>query len=105
MLEKAIEKKLVQEVKKIGGLALKFVSPGFNGAPDRLILLAKAKIAFVEVKAPGEQPRKLQLRRHKQLRSLGFQVYVLDNEEQIGGIIDAICSSWLSKICNSIYRR
>lgn len=93
MLEKAIEKKLVQEVKKIGGLALKFVSPGFNGAPDRLILLAKAKIAFVEVKAPGEQPRKLQLRRHKQLRSLGFQVYVLDNEEQIGGIIDAICSS------------
>ena len=93
MLEKAIEKKLVQEVKKIGGLALKFVSPGFNGAPDRLILLAKAKIAFVEVKAPGEQPRKLQLRRHKQLRSLGFQVYVLDNEGQIGGIIDAICSS------------
>ena len=93
MLEKAIEKKLVQEVKKIGGLALKFVSPGFNGVPDRLILLAKAKIAFVEVKAPGEQPRKLQLRRHKQLRSLGFQVYVLDNEEQIGGIIDAICSS------------
>ena len=93
MLEKAIEKKLVQEVKKIGGLALKFVSSGFNGVPDRLILLAKAKIAFVEVKAPGEQPRKLQLRRHKQLRSLGFQVYVLDNEEQIGGIIDAICSS------------
>ena len=93
MLEKAIEKKLVQEVKKIGGLALKFVSPGFNGAPDRLILLAKSKIAFVEVKAPKEQPRKLQLRRHKQLRSLGFQVYVLDNEEQIGGIIDAICSS------------
>ena len=93
MLESSIEKKLKEEVKKVGGLALKFVSPGFNGVPDRLILLAKAKVAFVEVKAPGEEPRKLQKKRHRQLRALGFQVFILDNESQIGGIIDAILTT------------
>ena len=39
MLEKYIEKKLVAEVKKMGGIAAKFVSPGLDGMPDRLVLL------------------------------------------------------------------
>ena len=50
MREKEVEKKLVDEVKKRGGLCLKFVSPGFNGVPDRLLLLNKGKLSFVEVK-------------------------------------------------------
>lgn len=37
MREKEIEKMLVNAVKIHGGLALKFVSPNFNGMPDRLI--------------------------------------------------------------------
>ena len=93
MEEKRIEKALIKEVKKRGGEALKFVSPGFDGMPDRLVLIAFGKVGFVEVKAPGEKPRKLQLKRHKKLRSLGFKVYVLDDENQIGGIIDDICSA------------
>lgn len=93
MDEKAIEKKLIKAVKSRGGLALKFVSPGFDGVPDRLVLLALGKIAFVEVKAPNEKPRKLQLLRHKQIRALGFKVYVLDNEKDIGGIINEIQST------------
>ena len=88
--EKSIEQKLITEVKKVGGEALKFVSPGKDGMPDRLVLIAMGKVGFVEVKAPGEVPRKLQLKRHKKLRSLGFKVYVLDDEKQIGGIIDDI---------------
>lgn len=92
-LESAIEAKLVKEVKKRGGLCLKFVSPSYAGVPDRLILLAFAKIAFVEVKAPGKKPRPLQLKRHKELRALGFRVYVLDDPKQIGGIIDEICAA------------
>ena len=48
------------------------------------------RIAFVEVKAPGEKPRPLQRLRIKTLRRLGFKAFVLDNPEQIGGIIDAI---------------
>ena len=88
--ESALEKKLVKEVKSIGGLALKFVSPGYDGVPDRIVLIAYGKIAFVEVKAPNKKPRPLQLRRINKLKSLGFKVYVLDSKEQIGGIIDAI---------------
>ena len=90
MLEKAIEKRLVKSVKDMGGIALKFISPGFDGMPDRLILLPKGKIAFVEVKAPNKMPRPLQLSRHEMLRRLGFKVYVLDDIKQIGGILDEI---------------
>lgn len=50
MREKAIEQKLVQAVKAKGGIAPKFVSPGFSGVPDRLILLPDGKCGFVEVK-------------------------------------------------------
>ena len=88
--ESKIEAKLVKEVKKAGGLALKLVSPGYVGVPDRLILIAFGKIGFVEVKAPKKKPRKIQLKRHKELRALGFNTYILDDESQIGGIIDAI---------------
>ena len=90
MREKAIEQKLVQAVKSKGGIAPKFVSPGFSGVPDRLILLPDGKCGFVEVKAPGEKPRPLQKSRIRLLRRLGFKVYVLDGAEQIGGILDEI---------------
>jgi len=88
--EKTIEKKLVNTVKSMGGIAPKFVSPGFDGMPDRLVLLPGGKIGFVEVKAPGKEPRPLQVARHELLRRLGFKVYVLDDPEQIGGILDEI---------------
>lgn len=90
MKEKTIEKKLVQTVKATGGIAPKLVSPGFNGMPDRIVLLPGGHIGFVEVKAPGEKPRPLQLSRHGLLRRLGFRVYVLDDEQQIGEILDEI---------------
>ena len=93
MREKAIEKKLVQSVKSAGGIALKFVSPGFDGLHDRIVLIPDGHIGFVEVKAPGEKPRPLQLARHGLLRRLGFKVYVLDDEQQIGGILDEIRTS------------
>ena len=90
MREKQIEKKLISEVKKRGGICPKWVSPGFDGVPDRIVLLPHGKFAFVEVKAPGEKPRPLQLSRHRLLRRLGFRVYVLDNEDEIGGMLDGI---------------
>jgi len=77
-------------VKAAGGIAVKLVSPGFDGMPDRLVLLPGAKIAFVEVKAMDCIPRPLQIRRHVMLRELGFLVFVLDDENQIGGILDEI---------------
>lgn len=93
MREKQVEQRLVQEVKKRGGICPKFVSPGFAGMPDRLILLPGGRFAFAEVKAPGEKPRSLQKARHKLLRRLGFPVFVIDGTEQIGGVLDAIQSA------------
>lgn len=92
MREKTIEKKLADAVKARGGLAPKFVSPGFDGMPDRIVLMPGGRMGFVEVKAPGKHPRPLQEARHRLLRQLGFQVYVLDDSSQIGGILDGICT-------------
>lgn len=93
MREKTIEKKLVQAVKSMGGLAPKFTSPGLDGVPDRLVLLPSGKISFIELKAPGKMLRPLQVRRKRQLEALGFSVYCINSAEQIGGILDEIQSS------------
>ena len=90
MREKTVEQKFVSEVKKAGGICPKWVAPGFDGVPDRIAMFPGGKIAFVEVKAPGEKPRPLQAARHVLLRRLGFRVYILDEIEKIGGMIDEI---------------
>lgn len=90
MREKNIEQKLVKAVKSAGGIAPKLTCPGFDGMPDRLVLMPEGRIGFVEVKAPGKEPRPLQVRRHEMLRNLGFKVYVLDDQVQIGGIVHEI---------------
>jgi hypothetical protein len=90
MREKEIELRLVKAVKKMGGRAVKFMSPGFDGMPDRLVLLPGGKCGFVEVKAPGKKPRALQVVRHEMLKAWGFKVYVLDAKEQIEEIINDI---------------
>ena len=93
MREKKIEQKLVTAVKKHGGICPKFVSPGFDGMPDRLLLLPHGRFAFVEVKAPNQKPRPLQLSRHRLLRRLCFRVYVLDALEDIDKIIKEVMSN------------
>ena len=90
MREKTIEQKLVRAVRICGGICPKLVSPGFDGMPDRLALLPGGRLAFIEVKRPGQKPRPLQEARHRLLRRLGFRVYVLDRPDQIGGILDEI---------------
>lgn len=90
MREKNIEQKLVKAVKSAGGIAPKLTCPGFDGMPDRLVLMPEGRTGFVEVKAPGKELRPLQVRRHEMLRNLGFKVYVLDDQEQIGGIVHEI---------------
>ena len=90
MQEKYIEQKLVVAVKSMGGMAPKFVSPGIDGMPDRIVLLPMGRIAFVECKATGKKMRPLQKKRKKQLEALGFLVYCLDDVEQIGGILSEI---------------
>ena len=92
MLEKEIENKFVKEINLMGGKAFKFSPVGYDGMPDRLVLIPGGRVAFVELKRPGQKPRMLQEMRHRMLRELGFKVYVLDSMEKIGGIIDEIRS-------------
>ena len=93
MREKTIEQKLVKATKAVGGIAPKLTCPGWGGVPDRLILLPGKRLAFVEVKGPGEQMRPLQVKRKRQLEALGFSVYCIDRPDQIGGVLDEIRSS------------
>lgn len=81
--EKHLEQIFTKQVKKYGGLAFKFVSPGTTGMPDRIVLLPEAKIAFAELKSPGKKMRPLQLKRKQQLEALGFKVYCIDSFKAI----------------------
>ena len=90
MREKVIEHALVMATRSKGGIAPKFTSPGFAGMPDRLVILPKGRIGFVELKAPGRKPRPLQLARHRLLRRLGFKVYVIDKIDQIDSVLEEI---------------
>lgn len=88
--EKQIEQSLVNTVKSAGGIAPKFVSPGFSGMPDRLILLPEGHMAFAELKAPGKKPRPLQAARHRLLTRLGYEVFVIDTIDGLDDIIKKI---------------
>ena len=87
MKEKIIEQKFRAAVRTAGGVAVKFVSPGLDGMPDRLALLPGGRMAFVEVKAPGKKPRPLQEARHRMLRRLGFKVAVFSNQNTAVAIL------------------
>ena len=93
MREYIIEDAFRDEVKRRGGLALKFTSQTMNGLPDRLVLLNGGRAAFVELKSPGKIMRPLQVKRKEQLEALGFPVFCIDRFEQIRPVLDAI-SSW-----------
>lgn len=89
MLERDIEKKLIRPVKNLGGLCLKFETPGFTGVPDRIILLPGRHILFVETKQPGKKERARQLYVHGLLRAMGFTVYsTIDSPAKVAAIID-----------------
>ena len=90
MREKQIEQRLVKAARDRGGLAPKFVSPGWDGVPDRIVLLPGGCMGFVELKSPGRTMRPLQIRRKRQLESLGFKGFCIDEPRQIEEVLHAI---------------
>lgn len=93
LLERDIEKRLVQRAKELGGEVRKVKWIGRSGAPDRLLMLPWTWSAaegqwlpvtvWVELKAPGKKPEPHQLREHARMRKMGQRVEVVDSYEQI----------------------
>lgn len=85
--EKTLEARLVSEVRKRGGIALKLTSQFHRGMPDRLVLLPYHTIAFVELKSTGEKPRPLQEVAISQLKAFRFTVRVVDSTESLDDLM------------------
>ena len=77
MRERDIEKCLVTEVKKLGGRAYKWTSPGNDGVPDRIVILPGRPPIFVELKTELGELTALQKVQISRLRDLGQDVRVL----------------------------
>lgn len=87
MCEKSTEKRLVTEVERVGGWCLKLPAIHNAGLPDRLCLFPGGEVVFVELKAFGKKPRKIQTLMHQKLKAMGFRVEVVDTPEQIKKIM------------------
>lgn len=90
MRERIVETYLREQVKVAGGIAYKWTSPGNSGVPDRIVILPGGITVFVELKAPGGKPTKLQLVQHKRLRALGCDVRVIDSKEQVDSFLEEL---------------
>lgn len=88
MLESEVEKKLVQGVKKLGGLCLKWVSPGYSGVPDRIVFLPGGRVYFVELKQDRGRLSERQKYVHKQLKNVGREVITLYGEIDVQDHLD-----------------
>lgn len=88
--EKDIEKYFVRRVRDAGGKAYKFVSPGNNGVPDRMVCLPGGRAVFVELKAPGKSPRPMQIHQIGILREFGFRVEIVDSKESADKFISSL---------------
>ena len=80
MLEKQIEKKVCEYAESLGWLQYKFKSANHKGVPDR-IFMKNGKVVFIEFKAKGKKPTKLQFRVHRQLNEKAMTVTIVDSVE------------------------
>lgn len=87
--EKYLERKLGEEIRKIGGWSVKLPAYLLNGLPDRLILLPGGRVLFAEIKTTGAKITPVQATIHAKLRTLGFVVVVVDSYQVIEQIIGA----------------
>lgn len=86
--ERDIEAYLRDEAKKAGMKAYKFVSPGNDGVPDRLLALPIGQAVFVELKAPGRKSTELQRRKQQELADLGFVVFAdIDTRKKVDTVM------------------
>ena len=89
MKESTIEAAVVRHCKSRGLLCYKFTSPARRGVPDRMII-GNGKVLFLELKAPGEKPTKLQEYEHSLLKSAHMWVSWVDNAPEAIDLIDSL---------------
>lgn len=87
MIEREVELYLRNLVKRSGGKAYKFESPGNDGVPDRLVVFPGNRIYFIELKRPGGKPRPLQVKKINELKSFGCKVGVIDSKEKVDSFV------------------
>lgn len=102
MSESELERILVEEVKKEGGKAYKWTSPGNTGVPDRIVFFPGGEIYFVELKADNGRIRPLQLRQVNYLRGLGQWAGVVKG---ISGLIDFFRETGRGYVANKLEER
>ena len=77
MEEKRVERHLVEGIKRLGGMCLKFVSPGTSGVPDRVVILSNGRVVFAELKTDVGRLSKIQEHTISEMRRRGADVRVL----------------------------
>lgn len=78
---------LCNRVKELGGITRKCEWSNRVGAPDQFVCVA-GKNFWVECKAPGKRPTKMQEREHERMRELGgCKVFVADSESEVDFIL------------------
>ena len=90
MLERDVESRFRKAVEACGCRCLKFVSPGFAGVPDRIVLIPGGKICFVELKAPGKRERPRQRYVQGLLRKMGFEVFSSVDDKRLPEVVARI---------------
>lgn len=75
--ERDIEKWLAGRVRRMGGEAFKFVSPGNDGVPDRLVCMPGGRVYFVELKTDEGRSSGLQKWQMERLLRLGLSVHLI----------------------------
>lgn len=88
MLEKVIEKNVVNYAKSKGWLAYKFTSTSCRGVPDRLCIGPEGQFFFIEFKRKGHLPTALQEVNIKDIRSHHIKVFIIDEVEKGRLLID-----------------
>ena len=93
MEEKRVERHLVEGVRLLGGMCLKFVSPGNSGVPDRLVILPDGKIIFVELKTDVGRLSKIQEYTINEMRKRSADVRVLYGLKDVKAFIEEVKSN------------
>ena len=78
---------LCDRVRTLGGFTRKCEWSNRIGAPDQFVCV-EGRNFWVECKAPGKRPTKMQEREHDRMREIGgCNVYVVDSESEVDFVL------------------